>query len=433
MDLLLEGLIFSLLIFGGIVLFWVVVPLRELLEFLRRIAAGDYRTVITTGRPLFLKKASDDLRVVAETLARQQTLLAEEEFSLSMILGRMTEGVIIAGPDLRIRLINEAASIIFNLKTQARGLLIQEVFLSHELQSMAKQAILSGDVKRGECTISIPGRRERCHLVVTAAPLQSSEIKSPDGLLIVLHDITRMRELESIRREFVANVSHEFRTPLSIINGYLETLEDEKLSKEMRRKSIAVMRRHGDRLNDLIGDLLTISKMEEKGVRLESEPTDLAPILKRLVEQMEHEISAKGATLKMELPGPLPPVEVDVYRMEQAFSNLLANALRHGRSKEGEITIHAALQGPELMIGFRDNGPGIPLQDQDHIFERFYRVGGDRARHTGGTGLGLSIVKNVIQAHGGRIVLESKPGAGAHFMIFLPVTLRSAISGTLSD
>jgi len=260
--------------------------------------------------------------------------------------------------------------------------------------------------------------------VVTAAPLQAPEAKSPDGLLIVLHDITRMRELESMRREFVANVSHEFRTPLSIINGYLETLEDEKLSKEMLRKSITVMRRHGDRLNDLIGDLLTISRMEEKGVRLESEPTDLVPILRRLVDHMEHEISTKNVTVHFEIQASLPPVEVDVYRMEQAFSNLLANALRHGRSKKAEVTIGAAVQGLELMISFRDNGPGIPFQDQDHIFERFYRVGGDRARHTGGTGLGLSIVKNVVQAHGGRIVLESKPGAGANFMIFLPVALR---------
>ena len=424
MEFFLAGLIFSFLVLGGIVVFQVIVPLQELLEVLRRIAAGDYRTVIMSGLPSFLRKASDDLRIVAETLAKQQASLAEEEFGLSMILGRMTEGVIIAGPDLRIRLINEAASAMFNLKAQTRGLLIQEVFLSHELQGMAQQAVASSEVQRGEFTILIPGRRERCHLVVTAAPLQAPEAKSPDGLLIVLHDITRMRELESMRREFVANVSHEFRTPLSIINGYLETLEDEKLSKEMLRKSITVMRRHGDRLNDLIGDLLTISRMEEKGVRLESEPTDLVPILRRLVDHMEHEISTKNVTVHFEIQASLPPVEVDVYRIEQAFSNLLANALRHGRSKDAEITIGAAVQGLELMISFRDNGPGIPFQDQDHIFERFYRVGGDRARHTGGTGLGLSIVKNVVQAHGGRIVLESKPGVGANFMIFLPLALK---------
>jgi two-component system, OmpR family, phosphate regulon sensor histidine kinase PhoR len=423
----LEGFILCFLILGTVVIWRVIVPARELLKELRRIASGDYRPVILSGTPLFFRKASDNLRIVAETLARQKVMLADEEFSLSMILGRMMEGVIIAGPDLRIRLMNEAASAMFNLQAQTRGLLIQEVCLSHEIQGVAQHALASGEVQRGEFTITISGRRERAHLIVTAAPLQASDAKNPDGLLLVFHDMTRMRELEAVRREFVANVSHEFRTPLSIINGYLETLEDDDISKEMLHKSIVVMRRHGDRLNDLIEDLLTISRMEEKGVRLEAEPADVSRILKRVAEQMEQEVVARGATLKIKVQSPLPLVEVDAYRMEQAFSNLLANALRHGRSQGGEITIAAALQGLELMISFRDNGPGIPLQDQDHIFERFYRVGGDRARHTGGTGLGLSIVKNVVQAHGGRIILESKPGAGANFIIFLPVAVKQAL------
>jgi two-component system phosphate regulon sensor histidine kinase PhoR len=228
-----------------------------------------------------------------------------------------------------------------------------------------------------------------------------------DGVLLVLHDISRLRELESVRREFVANVSHEFRTPLSIINGYLETLEEGGVGKEMMSKSISVMRRHAERLNCLIEDLLTISRMEEKGVRLEMLPTDIVALLRGVVEQLESEI-----------------VEVDAYRMDQALSNLLVNALRHGSpTGGGAATVRISLEpkGSEISVGFRDNGPGIPLQDQEHLFERFYRVGGDRARQTGGSGLGLSIVKNVVQAHGGRVTLESNPGAGSLFTIFLPV------------
>jgi two-component system, OmpR family, phosphate regulon sensor histidine kinase PhoR len=428
MDFVLEGLLLGLLFLGGMVIVRVLIPARELLTELRRIAAGDYRPVIMGEIPFLLKKTAQDLRLVAESLARQQALLAEEEFSLSMILGRMTEGVVIAGPDLRVRLMNEAASAMLHLEKPAKGLLLQEIFLSHELQGVAQQALSSGEVQRGELSLTMPGHRERYHLVVTAAPLQASETKSPDGLLLVLHDVTRMRKLESVRREFVANVSHEFRTPLSIINGYLETLEDDQIDREMFRKSISVMRRHGDRLNDLIEDRLTISRMEEKGVLLEVEPADILPILKHVIAQMDYEISTRMVTLKLETHGPLPLVEVDAYRLEQAFSNLLANALRHGRSPGGEIAIAVTLQGAELMISFRDNGPGIPYKDQAHIFERFYRVGGDRARHTGGTGLGLSIVKHVVQAHGGRIVLESKPGAGANFKIFLPAALLPGIS-----
>jgi signal transduction histidine kinase len=161
--------------------------------------------------------------------------------------------------------------------------------------------------------------------------------------------------------------------------------------------------------------------MEEKSVQLETEPANLEEILRNVIAQMEQKIADRGVQLHLQIPLILPLLEVDLYRMEQAFSNLLANALRHGRSEGGEITISMTLQREEFLISFRDNGPGIPFQDQEHIFDRFYRVGGDRARLTGGTGLGLSIVKNVVQVHGGRLVLESKPGAGSTFSIFLPI------------
>ena len=420
MDLLIEGLILLLLI-GVALLWWVVLPARELRSQLRRIASGDYRPFILRKIPSFLDQAASDLRLTAEILARQQAMLAKDEFSISTILGKMTEGVVIIGADLRIRLVNDAATAMFNLRGTTVGFLLHEVFLSHELQTLAKQAASTDQVQHGELSVTIPGRNDRCILIVTAAPLKSPEEKSPEGLLLVLHDITRLRELEAVRREFVANVSHEFRTPLSIITGYLETLEDGKISKEMLRKSITVMRRHGDRLNLLIEDLLTISRMEEKEVLIEVQPTNLTPILRNLVEHMEQTIEARGATVYLEAPERPPLVEVDIYRIEQAFSNLLANALRHGRPQGGRIDITITPLGQELRISFRDNGPGIPLKDQEHIFERFYRVGGDRARHTGGTGLGLSIVKHVVAAHGGRINLESKPGAGADFSIFLPV------------
>jgi len=288
---------------------------------------------------------------------------------------------------------------------------------------VAQRATLTDEVQRGELSLVIPGRGERCHLVVTAASLKASGVES-GGCLMVLHDVTRLRELESVRREFVANVSHEFRTPMSIINGYLETLEEGGVGREMMRKSITVMRRHTDRLNRLIEDLLTISRMEEKGVRLETAPTNLSLLLTNVVEQLESEVKERDVQVRMEVSPGLPRVMVDGYRIEQAFSNLLVNALRHGVAREGEggtVIIKASLEGPEIAVSFRDHGPGIPLQDQEHIFERFYRVGGDRARQTGGTGLGLSIVKNVVQAHGGRVSLESMPGEGSNFTIYLPV------------
>jgi two-component system phosphate regulon sensor histidine kinase PhoR len=404
----------------------VILPLIDLRKSARRIARGDFRPVILPGMPPFLRGIADDLRVTAETLARQRELIEEEEFSFSLIMESMTEGVVITAPDLRIRFVNNAAAAMFNLRGSVSGLLLPEVFLGHGLQTLAERAAETGEVQRGELTQPIPGRSERCHLVVTAAVLKGAEAERPGGVLLVLHDVTRLRELESVRREFVANVSHEFRTPLSIINGYLETLEEGGVGREMLRKSISVMRRHADRLNRLIEDLLTISRMEEKGVRLETASADVVGLLSSVVSRLDPEIRQRGAEVRLDIESGLSSLTIDSYRMEQAFSNLLANALRHGSpagSTRGvRVTVAIRREGHDLAISFSDDGPGIPLQDQEHLFERFYRVGGDRARQTGGTGLGLSIVKHVVQAHGGRVGLRSRPGEGSTFTIHLPLS-----------
>jgi two-component system phosphate regulon sensor histidine kinase PhoR len=318
-------------------------------------------------------------------------------------------------------MVNNAATRMLNLSGELRGLLLPEVFRSHELHNMAQRVAQTGEFQRGELTAIVEGRAERAHLVITAATLASGETDAPDGLLLVFHDVTRMRELESVRREFVANVSHEFRTPLSIINGYLETMEEGGMGKEMTRKSIGVMRRHCLRLNLLLEDLLTISRMEEKGLKLETAPADVAALLRGTVQQLEKEIEQRGADVRLELDPLLPAIDADAYRLEQVFSNLLANALRHGAAEGGIIRISASIMGGDMVISFKDNGPGISSQDQEHLFERFYRVGGDRARETGGTGLGLSIVKNIITAHRGRVSLESSPGAGSTFTVTLPL------------
>lgn len=421
------------LVAAGGCLLWILVsalllPVRELRSTIARIAAGDLRPVIHSGIPQMFRGAAGDLRVIAETLARQKTLLAEEGFSLSTILESMTEGVVITGPDLRIRQWNKAAAAIFNLRGNAVGQLLPEVFISHEFQALAGRAAESGDVQHGELSLTVPGRSQVLHLDVTATALNSSKNNLPDGILLVLHDVTKLRALEAVRREFVANVSHEFRTPLSVICGYLETLAEEDVEPEMAQKAIGAMQRHAGRLHRLIEDLLAISRMEEKGMRLERSLQPLEPILRGVVEQSEREASEKGMHVALEIAPGLPAVDVDVHRIEQAFGNLLTNALRHGApavsrsAAGGDVLISAFAEGKEIGIRFRDHGPGIPLADQEHLFERFYRVGGDRARQTGGTGLGLSIVKNVVKAHGGRITLESTPGSGASFTVYLPRT-----------
>jgi two-component system phosphate regulon sensor histidine kinase PhoR len=416
--------VFLLLAAVWFAVFHLFLPSRELIAVLQRVARGDFRPVILGGVPFLFRETTASLRKTTELLAQQKERLEEEVLSFSMILESMVEGVILTGADLRIRQVNKAALALFHIDGDVSGMLLPEAFRSNELQGAARRALLTGNVQREELKMSLAGLGDR-YLVATAAALRFPGLNSSNGILLVLHDVSRLRELEAVRREFVANVSHEFRTPLSVINGYLETLEEGDVDPAMTRKSVAAMRRHADRLNRLIEDLLTISRMEEKGLSLVTVRTGLEPVLRSVVEQAEKEIEERDASVSLDISGNLPPLRLDLHRIELVLANLLSNALRHGSPQSGrpEVLISVRTWGPEITVSFTDNGPGVPFSAQEHLFERFYRVGDDRARQSGGTGLGLSIVKRIVVAHGGSVSLQSTPGEGATFTVRLPVTL----------
>jgi two-component system phosphate regulon sensor histidine kinase PhoR len=242
-------------------------------------------------------------------------------------------------------------------------------------------------------------------------------------VLLVFQDVTAIRTLEAARRDFVANVSHEFRTPLSVINGYVETLQDGATEDpEMTATSLQAIHRNVQRLFLLLEDLLTISSMEGKGRRLEFSRVNLHKLAQRVIENLDTSGTAGQAVFELNWEQDAVFADADENRLEQVYWNLLNNAIRHGESRSPMIRISAGLAGDWVEILISDNGVGIPLEDQAHIFERFYRVHKHRARDAGGTGLGLSIVKNIVLAHGGQISLRSTPGEGATFIIRLPVT-----------
>jgi two-component system phosphate regulon sensor histidine kinase PhoR len=241
--------------------------------------------------------------------------------------------------------------------------------------------------------------------------------------LVVFHDVTTLRRLEATQREFLANVSHEFRTPLAIINGYVETLMDGALDDpEMAQRSLQAMHKNGRRLALLIDDLLTMSRLEERAKLLEFRPVSLREILDHVLEDLEPSVRARGAEIVVEWAPDAVHAEADRRKLEQVYSNLVGNALRYGDVEHLVVRITAKIQKNHICMTFADNGPGIPLGDQAHIFERFYRVYKDRSRDAGGTGLGLSIVKNIVEAHGGCVSVESSPGSGASFQVCLPVS-----------
>jgi two-component system phosphate regulon sensor histidine kinase PhoR len=259
--------------------------------------------------------------------------------------------------------------------------------------------------------------------VVHVAPLAAENETKPRAALIVFQDITAVRSLEAVRREFVANVSHEFRTPLTIINGYVETLRDGAIEDPaMTEKSLEAIHRNVQRLALLLEDLLTISSMENRSRLLHFANTDLRPLVERVIENLIPKIEERSAEIVLDWAEDARFAEIDPSRIEQVCTNLLLNALQHGEVPALKIHLAAKRVGESIQLTFSDNGPGIPLEDQAHIFERFYRVHKHRARDAGGTGLGLSIVKNIVLAHGGSVSLESMPGEGAAFHVTLPVT-----------
>ncbi len=379
--------------------------------------------IIRSGRPIF-REIAKDLHKISDQLRDQRQQLVEEGFSLRAILSSMVEGILIVDQGLRVRLANEALYAMFDLTRSPINRTVMEVFHEHRLLTGVERSIAECRPLNLEFQIDSRNSTDQTtrYFRVNVAPLLPAGGASPVGALIVFNDVTEVRTLETVRREFVANVSHEFRTPLSIITGYVETLLDGAIDdRAMAVRSLGVIQKHGERLTLLIDDLLTISRMENQSVELDRRDSNLAEIVGRVVEQQEARIRERGVTVAVNFDADAEHAAVDPPRIEQVFINLLTNALQYGAGENAIVQVTGRRRGDDVEVSFTDDGPGIPFEDQPHIFERFYRVHKDRSRDAGGTGLGLSIVKNVVMAHGGHVSLRSTPGAGATFRVVLPV------------
>lgn len=387
------------------------------------MAQGDTRTILLPRAPRFFRRTAHSLRVISEMMQRQNRQLAEEDLSLRTILSSMAEGVLIVDPDGRIRLANEAAARLGEFPNPLDRR-ISELLPAPTLNQALQKTLADGGRRLLEISHPISEAQSPTRFLEVAIsavkPAQSRVIR---GAILVFHDISRLKEIETTRREFVANVSHEFRTPLAVISGYVETLVEGGLEdRELTDKALSTIRKHCDRLNLLIEDLLTISRLEHRDLRLQLTRVEIRDLFQRTLDAQEASIREHRALVKIEIHPQAAWVEADPWRLEQVISNLLQNALRYGSPEGGVpcITLASHPHQEKVEISCRDQGPGIPLADQPHIFERFYRVHKDRSRNAGGTGLGLSIVRNIALAHGGEAHVESQPGHGARFCIRLP-------------
>jgi two-component system phosphate regulon sensor histidine kinase PhoR len=346
---------------------------------------------------------------------RQQQTSVDAKAQQQVLFNSMIEGLLLLDRSQKIYLANRAFKNFFGLKIELRGKTILEALRLHELDELVLRVQAEGQVFDYE--LKLPDLTERW-LRVNAAVISNSAGER-EGMIMVFHDLTRLKQLERTREEFVANVSHELRTPLSLIKGYIETLLDGASNNpEVAERFLKIIERNTNRLDLLIQDLLTISALESGRMKLTLQPVDLHALAEKVLADLHARAENRKVALINELPA--LPTRADANRLDQVFANLVDNAIKYGRLG-GKVTVSGRkLDEDRLEICVRDDGPGIPPEALDRVFERFYRVDKARSRDQGGTGLGLSIVKHIVQAHGGEVRVESELGKGATFFFTLP-------------
>jgi two-component system phosphate regulon sensor histidine kinase PhoR len=348
---------------------------------------------------------------------KQQQHTLEAKAQQQVLFNSMLEGLLLLDRNRKIYLANRAFKNLFGLKIELRGKTIMEALRLHELAELVER--VEAEKQVFEYELKLPELSTRW-LQVNAAVISNSAGER-EGTILVFHDLTRLKQLEHTREEFVANVSHELRTPLSLIKGYVETLLDgARNDPAIAERFLKIIERNTQRLDLLIQDLLTISALESERIKLNLHPVELRPLVEKVFTDLKPPAENKNVELINQLPE--LTATADSNRLEQVLANLVDNAIKYGRA-QGHVTVGGEkLDDGKLKMFVQDDGPGIPAESLDRVFERFYRVDKARSRDQGGTGLGLSIVKHIVQAHGGEVWVKSELGMGATFFFTLPTT-----------
>ena len=394
---------------------------ERLEKFSLRVAEGDFRPIEADRTGDGLEALAVSLNATAARLDRTIRTLTEERNLSSAILGSMVEGVAVVNSSERLLFANTGFAEILGLDVPPQsGSALVEVVRQTELLE-AVRAVVKGE-PRVETEI-VTGTLRQHFFAVTVASVRAADTL---GAVIVLHDITELRKLERVRRDFVANVSHEFKTPLTAIQGFAETLLGGAIDDPQNRlRFLEIILEHSRRLARLTDDLLKLSKMDADKLELEIRRLSVAQFVESCIETTQRTAAEKDLRVSVNLQQPLPDIAADRRRLAEVLQNLLDNAMQYTPAG-GQIMVGASANGAEVTITVSDTGIGIPQADQSRIFERFYRVDVARSREVGGTGLGLSISKHLVEAHGGRIWVESEVGQGSQFHFTVPIFDRRA-------
>jgi len=392
-------------------------PIERMTSISDEFARGNFNHKLQSGNAIEIDNLAQAMNRMAAQLDEKIKTIVSQRNELEAVLSSMVEGVVAFDLNERLVNLNKAAARILDLdSSQAKGHYIQEVIRHPHLQAFVKKIIHEGQPMEDEINIQRNGDR----ILQMHGTILTSEKGENLGALIVLSDITHIRHLESVRRDFVANVSHELKTPITSIKGFIETLRDGAISdRDDALRFLDIIARQSDRLNAIVEDLLTLSKIEEaEKTEIPLENGSLKDVIQNAIDDCELKFKEKNIALTFECPEDIS-CQINRQLLEQAIVNLLSNAIKY--SEDGKtIELSCKSSGNEAIISVRDWGIGIEKKHLPRLFERFYRVDKGRSSELGGTGLGLAIVKHIVIAHHGYVGVESLVGKGSVFTIHLP-------------
>lgn len=393
-------------------------PLEEMKKRAEKFAQGDLNQKFPASRYVEIDTLADAMNKMAEQLDDRIRKVVQQSNEQEAILSSMIEGVLAVDMQERVITINEAAAELLNVdKDKLEGRTIQEIIRVPELQNFVTETLAGKESVDGEVVLR---NKKDIYLQMRGTVLRDAQGQGIGGL-IVLHDVTNIRHLENIRRDFVANVSHELKTPITAIKGFVETLIDGAIEDtENADRFLKIISKQSSRLSAIIEDLMSLSRIEQESgnADISFEKISIIDILQFAVQACEIKASEKNIEIRITCENTLS-AKINPQLMEQAIINLIDNAIKYS-GDEGGVEVSALKTNSGITISVRDEGCGIPAEHLPRLFERFYRVDKDRSRKLGGTGLGLAIVKYIAQAHGGQAKVESTVNEGSVFSIYLP-------------
>ena len=416
--IVLIGLFFALVfafILGSIVAGRTIKPINSMIQISRRFSKGDFSRRIMQVSKDEIGELAITLNKMAQDIEDKIKEVKAQNQELAAVFNSMIEGIIVVDKTSRIISVNPTIEKIFGVsRKEAEGRTFLETIRNNDTYEIINSVLTKGKPLSAEISLILPVRKT---FEINAAPIFDNDIVS--GCLIVIHDITEIRRLETVRRDFVANVSHELKTPLTSIKGFVETLLEGALEdKENNRNFLKIIQDHAARLDSLVNDLLSLSHLESKEIMLKKTNFNLRQQVESVIPGFSSQLKNKDIEIKNELPAGIS-VTADKDKLEQVVINLIDNAIKFNKEK-GFVRIYCEETNGKVRITVEDSGIGIPGKDIPRIFERFYRVDKARSRELGGTGLGLSIVKHIVELHGGSVGVESTEGLGSKFSVLLP-------------